>query len=266
MLTSTAPVLPVTTVSIHDPRPTGPGTQCPTTQSWFAFHTAVSAHVPSHLGSSRSVFVHTGVDPCAPRAHLAVMVTPRTHCQFTTQARAPRVPELCDDHTPPSCLVTNSLAEPRYRSVNTPVLPDPLLTQGDQVTFLAFALHVRLGASFSVLFTYLCLYTPQLIAAFAFLCLSSLSLRAHMDELQNRRLLLGTTGWNHSYYTGVPLSALHSLQQVTSWCELPVPCAETGLHTGVTWCSDFKLCVLPTGYTQCHQSTGSDAVHPHCHK
>ena len=52
------------------------------------------------------------VHPCAPRAHLAVMVTPRTHCHFMMQARALRVPELCDDHTPPSCLVTNSLAKP----------------------------------------------------------------------------------------------------------------------------------------------------------
>ena len=52
---------------------------------------------------------------------------------------------------------------------------------------------------------------------------------------------------------------------VTSWCELRVPCADIGLHTGVTWCSDFKLCVLPTGHTQCRQSTGSDGPHPHCH-
>ena len=35
----------------------------------------------------------------------------------------------------------NSLAEPRYRSVDTLVLPDPLLTQGGSVTFLACALH-----------------------------------------------------------------------------------------------------------------------------
>ena len=64
MLTSTAPVLPaLSNNSLHPrhTRPAGPGTQCPTTQSWFAFHTAVSAHVPSHLGSSRSVFVHAGL-------------------------------------------------------------------------------------------------------------------------------------------------------------------------------------------------------------
>ena len=54
--------------------------KCPTTQSWFAFHTAVSAHLPTHLGFSRSVFVDAGVDPCALQAHLAVMVIPRTHC------------------------------------------------------------------------------------------------------------------------------------------------------------------------------------------
>ena len=167
------------------------------------------------------------VDPCAPRAHLAVMVTPRTQCHFMTQARALRVPELCDDHTPPSCLVTNSLAEPMKSSVDTLVLPDPLLTQGGLVAFLrvcialAFRQVVRLGASWSVLFTCLCLYTPQLRAASALLCPSSLSLRAHMDELQNMRLPLGTTEWNHSYYTGNSLSALHSLQQLQAGASSP---------------------------------------------
>ena len=39
------------------------------------------------------------VHPCAPGAHLAVMVNPRTHCHFMMQARALQVPELCDDHT-----------------------------------------------------------------------------------------------------------------------------------------------------------------------
>ena len=63
MLTSTAPVLPALsdyTLHPRHTRPTGPCTQCPTTQSWFAFHTAVSAHVSSHLGSSRSVFAYAG--------------------------------------------------------------------------------------------------------------------------------------------------------------------------------------------------------------
>ena len=41
-----------------------------------------------------------------------------------------------------------------------------------------------------------------------------LFLRVLMDELQNMRLPLGTKGWNHSYYKGIPLSALHSLQQL----------------------------------------------------
>ena len=66
---------------------------------------------------------------------------------------------------------------------------------------------MRLGASWSVLFACLSLYTPQLLASSAFLCLSFLSLRARMDELQNMRLPLGTTGWNHSYYTGNSLSS-----------------------------------------------------------
>ena len=41
-----------------------------------------------------------------------------------------------------------------------------------------------------------------------------------------------------------PLSTERS-STVTSWRELPVSCADVGLHTGVTWCSDFKLRVLP---------------------
>ena len=78
----------------------------------------------------------------------------------------------------------------------------------------AFCQVVRLGASWPPLFTCLCLYTPQLLAASAFLCSFLLSLRVHMDELQNMRLPLGTTEWNHSYYTCNSLSALHSLQQL----------------------------------------------------
>ena len=50
------------------------------------------------------------------------MVTPRTLCHFVVQARALRVPELCDDHPPPSRLVTISLAEPRNPFVNTAIL------------------------------------------------------------------------------------------------------------------------------------------------
>ena len=39
----------------------------------------------------------------------------------------------------------------------------------------------------------------------------SLFFRAHMDEPQCMRLPHGTTGWNHSYYTGIPHSAPHTL-------------------------------------------------------
>ena len=53
---------------------------------------------------------------------------------------------------------------------------------------------------------------------------------------------------------------------VTSWCELLVPCADIGLHTGVQWHSVPKLCVQPTVYTQCHQSTSSGGPYSDCHK
>ena len=119
----------------------------------------------------------------------------------------------------------------------------------------AFRQVVRLGASWSVLFTCLCLYTPQLLAASAFQCPSLLSLRAHMDELQNMRLPLDTTWWNHSYYTGNPLSALHSLQQLQAGASSSSLCRYRLPH-GSHMVQYFELCVLPTGYTQCHQSTG----------
>ena len=89
---------------------------------------------------------------------------------------------------------------------------------------LAFRQVVRLGASWPVLFTCLCLFTPQLLAASALLCPLSLFSRAHMEEHQNMRLPLGTTGWNHSYYTGNPHSALHSLQQLQAGASSPSLC------------------------------------------
>ena len=180
------------------------------------------------------------------------------------QARALRVPELCDDHTPPSCLVTNSIVtivKLGLRSVNTLVLPDPLHTITP-----AFCQVVRLGAPWPILFTCPCLYPPQLPAHLPFRCLPSLSFCAHIDDSQYMRLPLGTTEWNHSYYMGNFALSTTLSSTVTSWCELPVTCADVGLHTRVTWCSAFQFCVLPTSHTQCHQSTFSDGPHPHYYK
>ena len=151
--------------------------------------------------------------------HLAVMVTPRTHCHFMMQARALRVPEFCDDHTP-SCLITNSFAKPKYRSVNTLALPDPSLTQWGLVTFQAYASHQLFVRSCDLAYygpycshVFVCTHHSSL-QHLHFRCLPSLSFCAHMDEPQGMRLPLGSTGGNHSYYTGNSLSALHSLQQL----------------------------------------------------
>ena len=62
-----------------------------------------------------------------------------------------------------------------------------------------------------------------LLAASALLCPFSLFLPVHMNELHNMRLHLGTTGRNHSYYTGIPLSALHFLQQLQAGASSPSP-------------------------------------------
>ena len=44
-----------------------------------------------------------------------------------------------------------------------------------------------------------------------------------MKEQQNVRQPHGTTWWNHSYYTSIPLSALHSLQQLQAGASSPSP-------------------------------------------
>ena len=150
------------------------------------------------------------------------MVTLRAHRHFTKQARALRVPELCDDHTPPSCLVTNSLAEPRCRSVNTLVLPDPLLTQGGPVTFQACALHQLFVRSCDLAHRGLCC-SRVCVCTHRSSLQHSLFPRVHLDEPQYVRLPLGTTGWYHSYYTGIPLSAPHCLQQLQAGASSPSP-------------------------------------------
>ena len=147
------------------------------------------------------------------------MVNPRTHCHFVTQARALRVLEFCDDHIPRSCLVVYPLAKMGYRSVNMVVLPDPWLTQGGLVTFPACALYQLFVRSFDLAHhgqncSHVCACThhsllQHLSLVFAFVIFSS-----QMEEQQNVRLPLGTTEWNHFYYTGNSLSALRSLQQL----------------------------------------------------
>ena len=107
--------------------------------------------------------------------------------------------------------------------------PDPLLTQGGPVTFLACALH-QLFITLCGLahhgpycsHVHVCTHhsSPQHLPV---RCLPSLSFCAHMDELQGMRLPLGTTGWNHSYNTSNSLSAVHSLQQLQAGATSPSP-------------------------------------------
>ena len=211
------------------------------------------------------------MDPCAPRAHLPVMVTTRTHCHFTMQARALRVPEVCDEHTPPSCLVTNSLAELRYRSVNTLALADPSLTQGCPVTFLACALHQLFVRSCDLAHdglycSHVCVYTHHSsLQHLPFcVCLRCSSVPMWMNirtcgclMASQGGITLTTRAFRTPHHT---LSSSHNLMRA------PRTLCRYRLHTGVTSCSDSQLCVLPTGHTQCHQSTGSDGPHPHCYK
>ena len=143
------------------------------------------------------------------------MTTSRTHCHFVMQARALRVPEVCVNHTSPSCLVAFPL--PRWSTgfFYTLVLPDPWLTQEDSVTSPVSALYklfVR-SAHDGQHCSHFCanihrslLLHLSLVLAFVYLC-------SQMEEHQNVRPSTGTTELNHSYYTGNSLFALHSSQQ-----------------------------------------------------
>ena len=146
---------------------------------------------------------------------------PRTQCHFTMQAHALRVPDSCDDHTAPSCLVANSLCGAKVSvCANMGRFPDPSLTQWSLVTFLACALHQLFARSCDLAHhglycTHVCAYTPQLVAAspfsvFAFAVFSC----SHGRKHQNMRLRHGTEGWNHSYYTGISHTLSNSYYMV----------------------------------------------------
>ena len=146
------------------------------------------------------------------------MVTPRTHCHFTMQASALPVPELGDDHTPPSCLVTNSLAEPRYRSVNTLVLPHPLLTQGGPVIFRACDLaHHGLYCSHVCV----CAHHSSLQHLPFCVCLRCPSVPLWMN-IRTCGCLLAPQGGSLLLH-GHPALRTTLSPAATIWCELPRP-------------------------------------------
>ena len=153
------------------------------------------------------------------RAHLAVMVIPRTHCHFVMQARALRVPEVCFNHTPPSCLVAYPFTKMEYRVLYTLVLPDPWLTQDGPVTSPVSALYQFVAWSCDLAHdclhcSHFCAYTHRSLFLRLSLVFAFSSFCSHMEEHQNVRPSTSTTEWNLSYYTGNSLSAPHFFQQL----------------------------------------------------
>ena len=105
-----------------------------------------------------------------------------------------------------------------YRALNTLVLPDPWLTQEGPVTFPACALYQLFVRSCNLAHdgqhcTHFCANTHRSLLLHLSLVFALVSLCSQMEEHQNVRPSTGTTEWNHSYYTGNSLSALHSFQQ-----------------------------------------------------
>ena len=112
----------------------------------------------------------------------------------------------------------NSILKLGLRVLNPLVLPDPLLTQEGPVTFPACALYKLFVRSchlahHGLYCSHFCAYRHRSLFLHLSLVFAFVSFCSQMEEHQNVRLSTGTTEWNHSYYTGNSLSALHSLQQ-----------------------------------------------------
>ena len=150
------------------------------------------------------------------------------------QARALRVPEVCVNHTSPSCLVAFPFDMMEDRVFTRWCFLTHGLTQEGLVTSLVSALYQLFVRSCDLAHdgqhcSNFCANTHRsllhhlsLVLAFVYLC-------SQMEEHQNVRPSTGTTELNHSYYTGNSLSALHSLQQLHD-DTVSTSCAATGLH------------------------------------
>ena len=150
--------------------------------------------------------------------HLTVTTTSRTHCHFVMQARALRGPEVYVNHTSLSCLVAFSFTMMEHWVFYTLVLPDPWLTQEGPVTSLvsaSYQLFVRSCdlAHDSQHCSHFCANTHRSLLLHLSLVLAFVYLCSQMDEHQHVRPSAGTTKFNHSYFEGNSLSALHSSQQ-----------------------------------------------------
>ena len=107
-----------------------------------------------------------------------------------------------------------------YGALNTLVFPDPWLIQEGPVTFPACALYQLFVRSCNLahvgptLYTFLLLQHIAACFCISLWCFASVAFCSQMDKHQNVRPSTGTTEWNHSYYAGSSLSALHSSQQL----------------------------------------------------
>ena len=125
---------------------------------------------------------------------------------------------------------------------------------------------VRFGTSWPLLFTCLC---PAHITDRCSISLWCLPSSFSVLRWKNSRMcgcllapLSGITEWNHSYYTGISLSALHSLQQLQAGSSSP-PSVQMSASTRVSHGAAPSSSVsCPTGHTQCCPSTGSDGAPP----
>ena len=129
------------------------------------------------------------------------------------QARAPRVPEVCVDHTSPRCLVACPFTKMEYWLLFTLVHLDPWLTQEGPMTSLMSALYQLFVRSCDLAHdgqhcSHFCANTHcrlllllSLVLAFVYLC-------SQMEEHQNVRPSTGTTERNHSLHCTLPNNSM----------------------------------------------------------
>ena len=107
--------------------------------------------------------------------------------------------------------------------------------------------------------SHFCVCTHRSLLLHLSLVFAFVNFCSQMEEHQNVRPSTGTTEWNHSYYTGNSLSALHSLQQLhdDTVSTFVQPLASTQETNGTASSGSVSSPQLPHSLLSSHVPSGS---------